>query len=122
MAKPPTIEKRELHVTEIFINQDVTFVYMPDLNMGDFHVKGDKRYVVHFRNPNVFGKEFAAIGKGNNLFTVANGEQTECCLFDDTQLRNIVAGAEDSHKKSSALKQIETVSPCTRPIIIPPTK
>ncbi|MBZ5655734.1 MAG: hypothetical protein LAO56_10715 [Acidobacteriia bacterium] len=122
MAKPPMIEKRELHVIEMFINDDVTFVYMPDLNMADFHVKGDKRYVLHFREADVFGKEFAVIANGNNLFTVAEGKQTECNWFDEAELRGIVASAEASHKKSCATKKGDAVSPYTRPIIIPPAR
>jgi len=111
-----------LTVTQTPINDDVTFVYMPDLKTGDFYVKGEKRYVLHFQTPNVFGKEFAVVGKGNNLVTVADDGQTECYWFDEAQLRDIVAGDEASPKKSSARKQAGTVSPYPRPIKIPPVR
>lgn len=123
MGKPPTIEKRKVHGTELKMNEDVTLVHMPDLDMCDLRVEGDKHYIVHFLHPQVFGQEFAAIRKGNNLFAMANHEQTDCYLFDDAQLRNIVAGAEDSHaKKLSGRRQPGTPSACTGPILIPPTR
>jgi len=122
MDKPTTIEQRELQVTETFINQDITLVSMPGLDMCDFYVEGDKGYIVHFLNPDVFGQEFATISKGNNLFTVVNRVETECYLFEGVQLRDIVAGVEGSPMKKSARKPSGTVSPCTGPIIIPPNK
>ena len=98
-------EKREVHLTEIPINQHVTLVQMPDLVTFDLHVEGDNHYVVHFVNPNAFGQEFATIRKGYNLFTQISHDATQCFLFDDVQLRNILAGV---------------AYPRTGPIIIPP--
>jgi hypothetical protein len=125
MDTPTALEKRELHVTEVFINEDVTLAYMPDLNLCDFYVKGHTRYVVHFLDPRVFGEEFATIHKGNNLFNVTNSEQTQCYLFDEAQLKNIVKGVEGPQTVEMmpmAATHTGTVSPCTGPIIIPPGK
>ena len=98
-------EKREVHLTEILLNQHVTLIQMPDLVTFDLHVEGDHHYVVHFVNPSVFGQEFATIRKGYNLFTQIKDEATRCFLFDGVQMRNILAGV---------------AYPRTGPIIIPP--
>ena len=112
-------------VKEIFINQDVTLVYMPDLKMCDLHVKGDQPYVVHFLKPDVFGQEFATLRKGNNLFTVANDGQTESYFFDEDQLRDIVAEVEDqpTQKRMMSAVKVQGAKPFTRtgPILIPPS-
>jgi hypothetical protein len=113
----------ELHVTEVLVNEDVTLVYMPGLNLCDFYVKGNNRYVVHFVDPKVFGQEFATIRQGNNVFNVANSGQTQWFLFEEAQLRNIVKGVEDQQTvrmMSSTAMPPGTVSPCTGPIVIPP--
>lgn len=124
--------KREAHLIEIplsqhvtlkQINQHVTLVRMPDLVTFDFYVQGDHCYIVHFVNPHYFEKEFAAIGEGHNLFTGKENGETECYLFDDTRLRNIVAEVEGHCRKaprSFTRGQTGTVSPCTGPILIPP--
>lgn len=125
MATPSTVpEKRELRVTEVFINEDVTLIYMPDLTLCDLHVKGNKGYVVHFVKPGVFGQEFATIWPGNNLFTIKmKNETTDAYFFDDAQLRKIVKemeGKKPGQKTAMGVVPTGTVSPCTGPIIIPP--
>jgi hypothetical protein len=125
MATPSTVpEKRELHVTEIFINEDVTLVYMPDVTLCDLHVKGNKRYVVHFLKPDVFGQEFATIWPGNNLFTIKmKNETTDSYFFDDAQLRSVVKraeGQEPAQMMPLAALPTGMAAPCTGPIIIPP--
>ena len=123
MDTPTMLERREVHMTEITINQYVTLVQMPDLHTFDLHVEGDRHYVVHFLNPEYFGKEFATIGEGYNLFTRSKGNETECYLFDDTQLRDMVAGVE-SPQVGRIVAEAQPPSgrafPCTGPIIIPP--
>jgi hypothetical protein len=100
------LEKKEVFLTEMAINKYVTLVQMPDMVTYDLHVEGDNPYLVHFLNPNVFGQEFATLRKGYNLFTMIDSEEvTECHLFDDVRLRNILAGA---------------AYPRTGPIVIPP--
>lgn len=97
------LEKR---VTEVPVNQHVTLVQMPDLVTFDLHVEGDNYYLVHFLDPNVFGQEFATIRKGPNRFTMIKSDvTTKCYLYDDVELKNILAGA---------------VYPQTGPIVIPP--
>ena len=121
--KPPAMEK--LDVTELFIDKDLTLVYMPDLNLCDFHVKSDKRYLVHFLNPLAFGMEFATIRKGNNVFNLAANEKTECYLFEEAQLKEIVSRSEPSAAVPMMVykgPETSTPTPCTGPIIIPPTK
>lgn len=106
MEKTATLDKRAVQLTEFPVNQHVTLVQMPDMVTFDLHVYGDYRYLVHFLNPNLFGVEFATIREGYNFFTQKKtDEQTKCYLFDDVELRNIMAG--------SATVQ-------TPPIIIPP--
>lgn len=120
-----TIERRELDVTELFINDDVTLVYMPDLSLCDFHVKGDKYYMVHFLNTNTFGMEFATIKKGNNIFNFVTNEQTECYLFQNTDVSMIVKALEQGGKKGKKAliaAPKASASPCTGPIVIPPTR
>jgi len=113
----------ETRVVEKKINQHVTLVEMPDLVTFDFQVEGDHHYLAHFLNPHYFGKEFAVIGEGPNLFTGKAGEKTECYLFTDAHLRNLVAGVE-GHAVEAFMavpqEQTGTLSPCTGPIIIPP--
>jgi hypothetical protein len=119
------LEKRELHVTEVFINTHVTLVYMPDLDLCDFFVRDHTRYVVHFLDPKVFGVEFATLHQGNNLFNVCHNGQTQCYLFDESQMKSIVQhveGQPTAEMMPMALTRTGTVSPCTGPIIIPPTK
>jgi hypothetical protein len=81
--------------------------------------------MVHFLDADVFGQEFATICNGNNLFTMANDKHTDCYLFDDTQLRNVVKGAEDQQPDgvlAAPMRRDGMPSPCTGPIVIPPIK
>jgi hypothetical protein len=107
MPTTTKLEKREVKLTEIPLNENVTLVQMPDLTTFDFHVQGDNHYIVHFLNPKVFGQEFATIRKGYNLFTQVKTEETMCFLCDDVEMRNILAKVESSR---------------TDPIVIPPKK
>ena len=118
-----TIE-RELGAIEQFINTDVTLVYMPDLNLCDFQVKGSKKYIVHFVSSLTFGLEFATIQMGNNVFNIVNNQQTQCYLFEDAQLRQIEMNAQGAEMTASGSTRSPagTATPCTGPIIIPPTK
>ena len=120
------LERREVQLTEIPINQHVTLVQMPDLVTFGLHVECDSHYVVHFLNPDVFGQEFATLRKGYNFFTMIKTEQTKCYFFDDAQLRKIVAEVEDptmqKQMMASADVQRGGASPMTGPILIPPTK
>ena len=100
------LDKRVVQLTEIPLNQHVTLIQMPDMVTFDLHVQGDNHYLVHFLNPNVFGQEVATLSEGYNLFTmIKSDEATQCHLFDDVRLRDILAGA---------------VYPRTGPIVIPP--
>ena|ERR1035438_4328793 len=94
MPTTTKLEKREVKLTEIPLNEDVTLVQMPDLTTFDFHVQSDKHYFVHFLNPEVFGQEFATIRKGYNLFTQVKTEETMCFLHDDVEMRNSLADVE----------------------------
>ena len=105
-----TLEKREIRLTEMLLNNDVTLVQMPDMVTFDFHVTGENNYFVHFLDPNVFGQEFATLYKGYNLFTVKSNQWTECYLFEEAQLRNVLSKAVYPG----------TEYPRTGPIVIPP--
>lgn len=115
MTTTTKVEKREVILTETPLNENVTLVQMPDLTTFDFHVQGDKQYVVHFLNPKVFGQEFATIRKGYNLFTQVKTEETMCFLHDDAEMRDslsVVESRTDPHP----------IPPKTDPHPIPPKK
>jgi hypothetical protein len=115
MPTTTKLEKREVKLTELPLNEDVTLVQMPDLTTFDFHVQSDKHYIVHFLNPEVFGQEFATIRKGYNLFTQVKTEETMCFLHDDVEMRNSLADVESKTDP-------EPIPPKTDPEPIPPKK
>jgi len=94
MPTTTKIEKREVKLTEVPLNENVTLVQMPDLITFDFHVQGDNQYIVHFINPEVFGQEFATIRKGYNLFTQVKTEETNCFLHDDVEMKDSLKAVE----------------------------
>ncbi len=121
----PAMAKPAFDVIEKLIEPNLTLIYMPDLNLCDFHLKAKKSYLVHFMNPIAFGMEFAIIREGNNVFNLVPGETTECYLFEETRLNQIVNNSEGPGVVSMmAYKEQEagTLKPCTGPIVIPPTK
>jgi hypothetical protein len=97
---------------EIPINDDLTLAQMPNPAKFNVRLKGDKRYFVHFLNPNVVeGKEFAKLHKGDNPFKTTTTEETNAYFFDVTQVESGQTVQTTAPTKPS---------PCTGPIIIPP--
>jgi hypothetical protein len=100
-----------VQLIEIRINDDLTLVQMPDPAKFNVHLKGDKRYFVHFLNENVVGKEFAKLHKGDNIFKTTTTEETKGYFFDVTQVESA---------QTEQMMAPTTPSPCTGPILIPP--
>jgi hypothetical protein len=118
VLKQPAVKNREKK-----INKDLKVIEMQESIKFNIHREGDKDYIVHFVNPNVFGHDFATLRKGDNHFTTTKGKGTNSYFFDDDQLRKIVTEVEPPSTEgtmASTTTQAVAPSPSTGPIIIPP--
>ena len=99
------------------------------LRMSDstfnFHVEGQDRFVLHFKNPNAFGKEFAVIATGSNSFTLLTPTvSTLCYVWSEAELTPVLVGWEQPRGpqpvSSKPTQTARPVGPMVPPIIIPP--
>jgi hypothetical protein len=98
------------------------------LRMSDttfnFYVDGPERFVLHFTDPSVFGKEFAVLTMGSNSFTTVltpPTKSTPCYVWSEAQIARIVTGQEEPRGPQPVPSpQAGVMEPLTRPIIIPP--
>jgi hypothetical protein len=100
------------------------------LRMSDstfnFYVDGPDRYVLHFHNPSVFGKEFAVLATGSNSFTLLTPPtvSTLCYVWSEAELTHTLVGWEQPRGpqpvSSMPTQAARPVGPMTPPIIIPP--
>jgi len=92
----------------------------------NFYVDGPDRYVLHFKNPSVFGKEFAILAAGSNSFTLLTPPtvSTPCYVWSEAELADILAGRErrlgPQPVSSMPARAMSLTEPMTKPIIIPP--
>ncbi len=133
-----TAVKRAIQLQQQVIDQHLKLVQMADPLKIDFCVDGDYQYLVHFKDPAVFGMEFSILNKGDNIRTMgAKGLKTDSYFVADTQLRNFVQAVEGqattqmmtsagtSGAGSPTVSTPPIVIPptvCTGPIVIPPTR
>ncbi len=70
------------------VTDDLTIYYLPD-GVCDFVVESAETYLVKFDNPEVFGTSFAALRKGNNIFTPFSKyeKRTEIRVYRELMIR-----------------------------------
>jgi len=70
------------------VTDDLTIYYLPD-GVCDFVVESAETYLVKFDNPEVFGTAFAALRKGNNIFTPFSKyeKRTEIRVYRELMIR-----------------------------------
>jgi len=114
-----------LKITGIQVRPGLKLLRMSDTTF-DFYVDGTDRYVVHFKNPSVFGKEFAVLQAGSNSFTLLGPPtvSTLCYVWSQAELANIVAEAEQPSGPQPLSRMTArtptSATPMTKPILIPP--
>ena len=116
-------EEISLTLEGIQVRPGLKLLRMSDSTFN-FYVDGPDRYVLHFKNANVFGKEFAILEPGSNSFTLLTPStvSTPCYVWSEVQLAKILAGSEEELKQTPRARNraMSFVEPMTRPIPIPP--